>query len=76
MMKYISSVTINPVRPSSLQCYHSGYYGAIPNTVGTQAGGTRHDGRCATQELSYGTRTDYSMGPWDYPTCAARYLMA
>jgi D-alanyl-D-alanine carboxypeptidase len=25
---------------------------------------------------SVGTRTDYSVGPWDYPTCAARYLMA
>jgi hypothetical protein len=24
---------------------------------------------------SMGTRTDYSVGPWDYPTCAARYLM-
>jgi hypothetical protein len=23
-----------------------------------------------------GTRTDYSVGLWDYPTCAARYLMA
>jgi hypothetical protein len=23
-----------------------------------------------------GTRTDYSAGPWDYPTCAARYLVA
>jgi hypothetical protein len=23
-----------------------------------------------------GTRTDYSVGPWDYLTCAARYLMA
>jgi hypothetical protein len=23
-----------------------------------------------------GTRTDYSVGPWDYPTCAARHLMA
>jgi hypothetical protein len=22
-----------------------------------------------------GTRTDYSVGPWDYPTCAARHLM-
>jgi hypothetical protein len=22
------------------------------------------------------TRTDYSVGPWDYPTCAARHLMA
>jgi hypothetical protein len=21
-----------------------------------------------------GTRTDYSMGPWDYSTCAAQYL--
>jgi hypothetical protein len=25
---------------------------------------------------SVGTRIDYSVGPWDYPTCAARYLMA
>jgi hypothetical protein len=25
---------------------------------------------------SVGTRTDYSVGPWDYPTCVARYLMA
>jgi hypothetical protein len=24
---------------------------------------------------SVGSRTDYSVGPWDYPTCAARYLM-
>jgi hypothetical protein len=24
---------------------------------------------------SVGTRTDYSVGPWDYLTCAARYLM-
>jgi hypothetical protein len=23
-----------------------------------------------------GTRTDYSVGPWDYLTCAAWYLMA
>jgi hypothetical protein len=25
---------------------------------------------------SVATRTDYSVGPWDYLTCAARYLMA
>jgi hypothetical protein len=25
---------------------------------------------------SVGTRTDYLVGPWDYPTCAARYLLA
>jgi hypothetical protein len=25
---------------------------------------------------SVGTRTDYSVGPWDYSTCAARYLLA
>jgi hypothetical protein len=24
---------------------------------------------------SVGIRTDYSVGLWDYPTCAARYLM-
>jgi hypothetical protein len=23
-----------------------------------------------------GTRTDYSVGPWDYWTCVARYLLA
>jgi hypothetical protein len=23
-----------------------------------------------------GTRTDYSVGPWDYPTWAAQHLMA
>jgi hypothetical protein len=25
---------------------------------------------------SVGTRTDYSVGPWDYLTCVARYLIA
>jgi hypothetical protein len=25
---------------------------------------------------SVGTRTDYSVGPWDYQACAARRLMA
>jgi hypothetical protein len=25
---------------------------------------------------SVGTRFDFSVGPWDYLTCAARYLMA
>jgi hypothetical protein len=25
---------------------------------------------------SVGTRTDYSVGPWDYPSCATRHLMA
>jgi hypothetical protein len=25
---------------------------------------------------SMGTRTDYSVGPWDYPACATWYLMA
>jgi hypothetical protein len=25
---------------------------------------------------SVGTGTDYSVGPWDYPACAARHLMA
>jgi hypothetical protein len=25
---------------------------------------------------SVGTRTDYSVGPWDYPSCATRYLKA
>jgi hypothetical protein len=25
---------------------------------------------------SMGTRTDYLVGPWDYPTCAAGYLLA
>jgi hypothetical protein len=25
---------------------------------------------------SVGTRTDYSVGPWDYPACATRHLLA
>jgi hypothetical protein len=25
---------------------------------------------------SVGTRTDYSVGPWDYTACATRYLKA
>jgi hypothetical protein len=25
---------------------------------------------------SVGTRTDYSVGPWDYPPCATRHLKA
>jgi hypothetical protein len=25
---------------------------------------------------SVGTRTGYSVGPWDYPACATRHLMA
>jgi hypothetical protein len=25
---------------------------------------------------SVGTRTDYSVGPWDYPACATRHLKA
>jgi hypothetical protein len=25
---------------------------------------------------SVGTRNDYSVGPWDYPACAAQYLTA
>jgi hypothetical protein len=37
-------------------------------------------GRCRMDlpgpTTSVGTRTDYSVGPWDYPTCAARHLMA
>jgi hypothetical protein len=26
--------------------------------------------------ISVGTRTDYSVGPWDYLACATRHLMA
>jgi hypothetical protein len=25
---------------------------------------------------SAGTRTDYAVGPWDYPACATRHLKA
>jgi hypothetical protein len=44
-----------------------------PSTLSTRA-------RCRMDlpgpTTSVGTRTDYSVGPWDYPTCAALYLMA
>jgi hypothetical protein len=37
-------------------------------------------GRCRMDlpgpTTSVGTRTDYSVGPWDYPTCAPRHLLA
>jgi hypothetical protein len=42
----------------------------------------KHAARCYCRmdlpgpTTSVGTRTDYSVGPWDYLTCAARYLMA
>jgi hypothetical protein len=40
----------------------------------------RSQGPCRMDLLepttSVGTRTDYSVGPWDYPTCAAWHLMA
>jgi hypothetical protein len=26
--------------------------------------------------FSYGPPWDYSVGPWDYPACATRHLMA
>jgi hypothetical protein len=41
---------------------------------------TKYSGACRMDlpgpTTSVGTRTDYSVGPWDYPTCVARYLMA
>jgi hypothetical protein len=40
MMEHISSVTIDPVRPSLSLCYHPEYCRDIPNAVGTQADGT------------------------------------
>jgi hypothetical protein len=47
----------------------------IPNVkvVIISSGGYRMDLPGPT--TSVGSRTDYSVGPWDYPTCAARYLM-
>jgi hypothetical protein len=38
---------------------------------GSDDGGCRMDLPGPT--TSVGTRTDYSVGPWDYPTCAARH---
>jgi hypothetical protein len=32
--------------------------------------------RCISALPPVGTRTDYSVGPWDYPTCATWHLMA
>jgi hypothetical protein len=40
----------------------------------------RLSGRCRMDlpgpTTSVRTRTDYSVGPWDYPSCATRHLMA
>jgi hypothetical protein len=40
----------------------------------TGGGGCRMD--LPRPTTSVGTRTDYSMGPWDYPACATRHLIA
>jgi hypothetical protein len=41
---------------------------------------TKYSGACRMDlpepTTSVGTMTDYSVGPWDYPTCVARYVMA
>jgi hypothetical protein len=42
---------------------------------------TREHGRDCRMDLPgpttlVGTKTDYSVGPWDYLICATRYLMA
>jgi hypothetical protein len=41
---------------------------------------TKYSGACRMDlpgpTTSMGTRTDYSVGPWDYPACATRHLMA
>jgi hypothetical protein len=57
---------------------HLGGNGAnVPHEPGT----TAPPGMTCRMDLpgstaSMGTRTDYLVGPWDYPTCAARHLMA
>jgi tRNA(Ile2) C34 agmatinyltransferase TiaS len=45
-------------------------------------GATKTNYQCALCRMdlpgptsSVGTRTDYSVGPWDYPACATRHLM-
>jgi hypothetical protein len=47
--------------------------------AGTGGGDDEVDG-CRTDlpgpTTSVGTRTDYSVGPWDYPACTTRHLMA
>jgi hypothetical protein len=44
------------------------------------SGGGFGQGKCRMDLLgpttSVGTRTDYSVGPWDYPACATRHLKA
>jgi hypothetical protein len=41
---------------------------------------TKYSGACRMDlpgpTTSVGTRTDYSVGPWDYSACATRHLMA
>jgi hypothetical protein len=60
----------SPPSPSSL-CGHSCYHTAIR---ALQCHPCRMDLPGPT--TSVGTRTDYSVGPWDYPTCAPGYLLA
>jgi hypothetical protein len=49
-------------------------WGCVEGASCPQGGGCRMDLPGPTTLV--GTRTDYSVGPWDYPTCAARHLLA
>jgi hypothetical protein len=47
---------------------------AVVETGGSESAPCRMDLPGPT--TSVGTRTDYSVGPWDHPACATRHLMA
>jgi hypothetical protein len=50
------------------------YSSTASAALGDGGGGCRMDLPGPT--TSVGTRTDYSVGPWDYPACATRHLKA
>jgi hypothetical protein len=55
--------------------------GGVEDTVGVEDHVWFEDRWMCRMDLpgpttSVGTRTDYSVGPWDYPACATRHLRA
>jgi hypothetical protein len=77
----IPSVTISPGRPSPPPRRHPGHCIAIPDAVEARGDGTLPCLLLCRMDLpgptaSVGTRTDYSVGPWDYSACGTQHLMA
>jgi hypothetical protein len=75
--------SVRDVRPRERQVLESAGHTSVPGDVGewpAVRAGNLGLGLCRMDlpgsTTSVGTRTDYSVGPWDYPACATRHLKA